>query len=163
MVYNLYCHLIDNVLFSDTYQVKPNQLNFILLEVDSKYGDGVDRKVKVLYQANLGRNSSKDHVEVYSAVCTELLSEFTLAKLFMSLYFALKYLALVQEIEQPSKDELTLLRIRLSDELKFIIKGRTLESQPQPRPPSRWSWLPWLMMTCGMTVGLLSIITYQQI
>ena len=167
MAYDLYCQLIDNVLLSDTYQVKPHQLNFILLEVDSKYGDGIARRVKVLYQANLEKDPPKDHVEVYNAVCTELLSEFTLAKLFMSLYFATKYLSLVQEIEQPSKDELAVLRIRLSDELKFIIKGRTLEPQSNLQgnfwsQPSR-SWLPWLMGACGMTVGLLSIITYHQI
>jgi len=160
MAYDICCQLIDNVLLSDTYQVQPPQLNFILLEVDSKYGDEITRRVKVLYQANSEKDPPKDHVEVYNAVCTELLSEFTLSRLFMGLYFATKYISLVQEIEQPSKDELAVLRIKLSDELKFIIKPfqSSLKSSLKSSLTNlSKSWVPWFMCACCVTVGLLGI------
>ena len=162
MAYELYCHLIDNVLLSDTCQVEPYQLDFILREVDSNYGSEIASKIKVLHQAHLVKEHPKDHVEIYSAVCTELLSKFTLAKLFMALYFANKYLDLVQELEQPSKDEVAVLRVRLSDELKFLIKGLPLE-RPQVNPLSTLirSWVPWRMIACGAVVGLLGIATYR--
>jgi hypothetical protein len=162
MAYELYCHLIDNVLLSDTCQVEPYQLDFILQKVDSKYGSEIAHKVKILHQARLVKEHPKDHVEIYSAVCTELLSKFTLAKLFMALYFTNKYLDLVQELEQPSKDEVAALRVKLSDELKFLIKGLILECpQVNPLGARIRSWVPWFMGACGAVVGLLGIITYQ--
>ncbi len=162
MAYELYCHLIDNVLLSDTYQAEPYQLDFILREVDSKYGSEIAHKVKVLHQVSLVKEHPKDHVEIYSAVCAELLSKFTLPKLFMALYFTNKYLDVVQELEQPSKDEVAVLRVKLSDELKFLTKELTLE-HPQVNPLGTLirSWVPWRMIACGVVVGLLGIITYQ--
>lgn len=143
-----YCQLIDTVLLQDKQQVQ--QLNSILLEVDSKYGDETARKVKMLYQINLEKDAPNSHVEVCGAVYTELLREFTISKLLMGIYFTTKYLALVQDLERPSEDELVILRKRLSDNLKFIIKDH-------PTRPWRPSWSTCLVIAGG----LLSYFAYK--
>lgn len=160
MAYDLYCQVIDSVLLSDT--LRPHQLNFMLREVDSKFGNDIAHKVESLYKTNRERSSPKDHVEVYGAVCEELLSHFTLPKLFMSLYFATKYLAFVQDVEHLTKDESNVLRRRLSCELKFIVKNQGVTNLQGVSLLTKLC-KPWLMIAGGVTIGLLSIITYQQI
>ena len=145
-----YCQLIDTVLLQDK-QVQ--QLNSILLEVDSKYGDETAHKVKMLYQINLEKDAPNSHVEVCVAVYTELLREFTISKLLMGIYFTTKYLALVQDLEHPSEDELVILRKRLSDELKSIIK----DISDHPTRPWRPSWSTCLVIAGG----LLSYFAYK--
>lgn len=145
-----YCQLVNNVLHHSTDQYDPPQLDLVLREVNFTHGDEIARLVKTLYQAD----PSKDHVKVYKAVCTELLSEFTVPRLCMSLYYATKYLDLIEELEQPSKAELADLRLRFADALKLIIKGH--HANPKR---VRW-WVPWLM---GVTAGLIGIGIFHQI
>lgn len=154
MTYELYCQLINTVLLIDTQQV-----HFLLRDVEARHGEEVGCRVRKLYQTNVERDSPMNHVELCSAVCTELLCEVTLSRLMMSLYFMSRYVAMVQAIEQPSKDALAIMRVGLSDELKIICKCHAHTSYA--RPLFRVPWSSLLAPACGVAIGVLGYFTYQ--
>ena len=151
MTFEFYCQLIDSVIKTDCP----------LSDVDCPE---IMTRVRTLFQANKERQTPKDHVEVFSEVCSELLSEVSLARLFVGLNFAIKYLALLDDLNE---DELAGLRLQFSDELKFIIKGNLSDNRDHKGNLKelltrlRWSRVPQPMWTIMGVV--LACFLYQQL